>query len=101
MGLIGKRKKQKERALQESAVVKDAGRGGKAGSSAERWIFRGLLVSFACAVGFTCFYGYFRASAERNMSSPIESEDNIAWLYQSCYLLYRDLYNSRQERQAD
>lgn len=65
------------------------------------WIFWGVVVSLFSAFVFGCFYEVFRANAERHMDSPVESQDNIAWLYQSCYLLYRDLKNSQHEDQLD
>ena len=63
------------------------------------WIFWGIGVSFACAAVFSCFYGVFRSSAEKYIENPLERAENISWLYQSCYLLYRDLYNVRQGEQ--
>lgn len=65
------------------------------------WIFWGLAVSLVCAFVFSCFYGVFRSRAEIYEESPLETADNIAWLYQSCYLLYRDLYNSQNETKLD
>ncbi|MCI9189231.1 MAG: HAMP domain-containing histidine kinase [Lachnospiraceae bacterium] len=65
------------------------------------WIFRGVAVSIVCAMIFSGFYGIFSARAEKYQDSPIEDTDNIAWLYQSCYLLYRDLYNVKGEESAD
>ncbi len=65
------------------------------------WLFWGLVISFVCAFLFSCFYGVFRSRAEIYEESPLEAADNIAWLYQSCYLLYRDLYNSQNETKLD
>lgn len=65
------------------------------------WIIRGVAVSIVCAMVFSGFYGVFRARAEKYQDSPMEETDNIAWLYQSCYLLYRDLYNAKGEENAD
>lgn len=65
------------------------------------WIFRGAAVSIACAMIFTGFYGVFRARAEKYQDGPMEDTYNIAWLYQSCYMLYRDLCNAKGEENAD
>lgn len=65
------------------------------------WIFWGLVFSFGAAVVFSCFYGFFRSNAEKNIWNPIESSSNISWLYQNCYLLYRDLYNAQNETPVD
>lgn len=65
------------------------------------WMVWGIGISLFAAFVFSCFYGVFRTSAERHMESPIETSGNISWLYQSCYLLYRDLENARHEEQLD
>lgn len=65
------------------------------------WLVRGMAVSLIFAIGLSCFYEVFRTRAEKYTESPIESAGNIAWLYTSCYLLYRDLYNSQNEEQLD
>ena len=65
------------------------------------WVVWGIGISFFTAFVFSCFYGVFRTSAERYMESPVETSGNISWLYQSCYLLYRDLENARHEEQLD
>ncbi len=65
------------------------------------WMVWGIGISLFAAFVFSCFYGVFRANAERHMESPIETSGNISWLYQSCYLLYRDLENARHEEQLD
>ena len=61
------------------------------------WLSRGLSISLVCGMFFSGFYGVFQVRAEKYQDSPTDSTESIAWLYQSCYLLYRDLYNSRQE----
>lgn len=65
------------------------------------WIFWGLVFSFGAAVVFSCFYGFFRSNAKKNIWNPIENSSNISWLYRNCYLLYRDLYNARNETPVD
>lgn len=61
------------------------------------WIFRGILVSAALAAVMVCMYGFFRDRAEEYKSSPLENYSNIAWLYRSCYMLYKDLYNAQTD----
>ena len=62
------------------------------------WIYRGALISLAFAAVFSSFYGIFRSRAEKYEETPIETADNIAWLYQNCYLLYHDLRNAQSEK---
>lgn len=77
------------------------GEGRKGLFSGRRLLFQGIAISLACAILFSCFYGVFRSMAEEYDGSLLENKDNIAWLYQSCYLLYRDLYNAKQEEAYD
>lgn len=65
------------------------------------WVFWGLVFSFGAAVVFSCFYGFFRSNAQKNIWNPIENSSNISWLYRNCYLLYRDLYNAQNETSVD
>lgn len=65
------------------------------------WFFRGVAISLMLAIVLSCFYEVFRSRAEVCEESPLETTDNISWLFQSCYLLYRDLYNARQEEILD
>jgi len=101
MGLFRKKKQKKEMIIQEPVLTKKTGRNRIIGSIGQPWVLQGLAVCFVCAVIFSGFYNFFRANAEKNMSSPIENEDNISWLYQSCYLLYCDLYNAQAEESLD
>lgn len=106
MGLL--KNKRQEAVLQKeqiSAGKKDRNAGFLGKLRREKpWIVRGLLISFAFSIVLSCFYGIFHSRAKKFVESPIESAGNIAWLYQSCYLLYRDLYNSQngvQQNYAD
>jgi len=110
MGLFRKKKMRKEAVLLKPAVAENVYREKKSAfAEADRrnpydgkqWIFCGLAISLACAIVVSCLYGVFRANAEKNMSSPIENADNISWLYQNCYLLYRDLYNAQNKEQLN
>ncbi len=104
MGLF---KKKKESALQELPSFGEDNHSRKEKGRFRRWyrekpwIFRGLAVSMAFAVVFSGFYGIFSARAEKYQDSPMEGTENISWLYQSSYLLYRDLYNARGEQNAE
>ena len=98
MGLFGKKKKEaesveqipfREEKKQKEGLMRRLWR-------EKPWLSRGLAVSLVCGMIFSGFYGIFQAGAERYQDSPTDSTESIAWLYQSCYLLYRDLYNSRQ-----
>ena len=51
---------------------------------------------------FTAGYGIFerRAESRRNeqyIEDPLETSNTITYLYQNCYLLYRDLYNKEHQ----
>lgn len=96
MGLVIKRRKPKEVVVQEPVGAKKTHQNGK-----WFWALAGLALSALCAIILQGFYGVFRANAEKSMSSPIENADNISWLYQNCYLLYRDLYNAQNNVQYD
>lgn len=65
------------------------------------WFFRGIAVCLACAVIYSSFYGVFRTRAGKYEESPLETTENIAWLFQNSYLLYRDLYNAKQGETLD
>lgn len=65
------------------------------------WLYQGIAMSLVFAMLFSCFYGVFRSRAKEYEESPLETTANIAWLYQSCYLLYRDLYNVQHEEILD
>lgn len=78
-------------------AVKKSGGHGKNGS----WIRWGILVSAVLALFLFCTYGFFRDRAEESASSPLEEYGNIAWLYQNCYMLYRDLYNAQTGEQKN
>lgn len=65
------------------------------------WIVWGVCLSVVSAVFFGSLYGIFRANAAKRIQDPIENSRNIAWLYQNCYLLYRDLYNAQNEISLD
>lgn len=65
------------------------------------WVFLGLAVSLILAVALSCFYGIFRNRAKQYETSPLENIDNVSWLYQNAYLLYKDLYNMQTDEQLD
>ena len=65
------------------------------------WISRGILVSAVFALILSSMYDVIRKRAEEYAGSPLETYDNIAWLYQCSYLLYKDLYNLQAEEPVD
>lgn len=99
MGLLGKNKKQNKPVFQEPVISNKAYKGGPVKDGKWQWAYMGLALSVFCALVLQCFYGVFRTNAEKSLSSPIENGDNISWLYQNCYLLYRDLYNAQYKEQ--
>ena len=69
---------------------------------AVKWLIIGLIVSLAASGIFTACYGIFerRAESRRNeqyIADPLETSNAITYLYQNCYLLYRDLYNKEHQ----
>ncbi len=102
MGIFRKGKGTEEANAQEVDAADKKTRGGIFRLYEKKpWIVWGMAVSLFSAFVFSCFYGVFRTNAERYMESPVEASGNISWLYQSCYLLYRDLINSQHEEQLD
>ncbi len=110
LGASADREAVNEKAMNEKAMDRKFldGKGLKEKHSRERsrldkfsWIFWGCVFSIGAAMIFSCFYGIFCSNAEKNVQNPIERSDNISWLYQNCYLLYRDLYNAYSEESVD
>ena len=69
---------------------------------AVKWLIIGLIVSLAASGIFTACYGIFerRAESRKNeqyIADPLETSNTITYLYQNCYLLYRDLYNKEHQ----
>lgn len=65
-----------------------------------RWLIWGICTALFFSLTFTALYGNFRTYAENYSTSPMETENNLLWIYQSNYLLYRDLYNKVNETDA-
>lgn len=65
------------------------------------WVLRNLAVCLAVAILFTACYGYFQSKVEEMRKLPLETEGNVGWLYQNTYVLYRELYNKKNQTQAD
>ena len=62
------------------------------------WLIYGLILSILASGIFTACYGIFERRAEsmktvQNIVNPAETTNSVTYLYQNCYLLYRDLYN--------
>lgn len=67
-----------------------------------RWLISGLIICFLSSGIFTACYGIFerRAESRRNeqyIADPLETTNTVTYLYQNCYLLYRDLYNKENQ----
>ncbi len=101
MGFLKGKKKQTEPAGQPNTASSQSGQDGSRQKGqgklrhGQPWVYRGILASLCFAAIFSCFYGIFRSRAEKFEENPLEEADNIAWLYQNCYLLYRNLCNAR------
>ena len=65
------------------------------------WILQGLALSLIGAVIFSCFYGVLRENAKKWNNNILVQTGNVSWLYQSSFLLYKDLCNSQSETQLE
>lgn len=65
-----------------------------------RWLIWGICTALFFSLIFTALYRNFRTYAENYGTSPMETENNLLWIYESNYLLYRDLYNKVNETDA-
>lgn len=65
------------------------------------WILQGLALSLTGAVILSCFYGVLRENAKKWNNNILEQVGNVSWLYQSSFLLYKDLCNSQSGTQLE
>ena len=65
------------------------------------WLKKGILISLTAAIIFTSLYDYFKTKAEEYGKMALETEENVNWLYQNTYVLYRDLYNVKNQCNAN
>lgn len=98
MSLFRKKERKDETNKQQKETNKSVR---KTISGQNAWIFRGILISFVFSAVFSCFYGVFRKQAEKEVVNPVAQAENIDWLFQNSYLLYRDLYNVQNETHSD
>ena len=96
----GVRMEQVTEALKAETTENRENRGNR--KPAVKWLIIGLIVSLAASGIFTACYGIFerRAESRRNeqyIADPLETSNTITYLYQNCYLLYRDLYNKEHQ----
>lgn len=61
------------------------------------WLVTGICVSLLIAMLFTSFYGVFENEARKNLNSPLESEEQLVYLFDNSYVLYRELYNRQNQ----
>lgn len=99
MSLFSKKEKKNETNNEHQTEVKQITL--KKWNGRNTWIIRGILISFLLSAVFSCFYGVFREQAEKATINPVVQAESIDWLYQSCFLLYRDLYNVQNEIYSD
>ncbi len=64
-----------------------------------RWIITGVCTALIFSILYTSFYGYFYRGARERHINPIENEENIKWLYENSFLLYRELYQKQSASQ--
>ena len=65
------------------------------------WLRKGILISLIAAIFFTALYKVFKTKAEEYGKMTLETEENVNWLYQNTYVLYRDLYNVKNQCNAN
>ena len=99
-GRRGVRMEQVTEAVKAETTENRENRGNR--KPAVKWLIVGLIVSLAASGIFTACYGIFerRAESRRNeqyIADPLETSNTITYLYQNCYLLYRDLYNKEHQ----
>lgn len=99
-GRRGVRMEQVTEAVKAETTENRENRGNR--KPAVKWLIVGLIVSLAASGIFTACYGIFerRAESRRNeqyIADPLETSNMITYLYQNCYLLYRDLYNKEHQ----
>ena len=99
-GRRGVRMEQVTEAVKAETTENRENRGNR--KPAVKWLIVGLIVSLAASGIFTACYGIFerRAESRRNeqyIADPLETSNTITYLYQNCYLLYRDLYNKEPQ----
>ena len=99
-GRRGVRMEQVTEAVKTETTENRENRGNR--KPAVKWLIVGLIVSLAASGIFTACYGIFerRAESRRNeqyIADPLETSNTITYLYQNCYLLYRDLYNKEHQ----
>lgn len=70
-------------------------------SSSFKWLVCGACIALFFSFAFTALYDNFRTYARQYNNSPMETVNNLLWIYQSNYLLYRDLYNKVNETNID
>ncbi len=75
----------------------DPGKGVRGLYQKRPWIFWGMAVSLLGAAALSSFYGLFHSYAVKSGYQVIENANNIGWLYQNTFLLYRDLYNLKTQ----
>ncbi len=66
-----------------------------------RWLVIGLLVSLTAAALFLSCYGIFKSKAEQAYENPLETSNNIEFLYRCNQVLYRALYNETARPELD
>ena len=60
----------------------------------KKWIYSGTVIAFIVSILFVSSYQFFfkRSQSFSDAINPYESDENINWIYNSSYMLYRDLY---------
>lgn len=63
------------------------------GMPAMNWLWIGLFLSLVFSIVFAALYDVFQSRGAAYAENPVESYDNIYWLYSNNEILYYDLFN--------
>lgn len=65
-----------------------------------KWVVLGICISMIMAFLFTSLYGVFARDAGKYTNNPLESKEQLTYLYHNAYVLYKDLYNTKNHTNA-
>ena len=82
-------------------MAEEARRRERQQNKALSWLCRGMIVSLAAAVLFLLYCGTIPSRITELGENWLENEENVDWLYQNAYVLYRELYNAKNQCRAE
>lgn len=96
-------RKERKRGMKKRTRENTHSQGGQGLHEKGNWLSAGILFCMVFSIAFLALYGYFRSNVEKSytISRQPESYQNVRWLYQNTFSLYRDLYNKMNQCHAD